>query len=177
MTYEDYVAYMKEHGFFDKMQGRILNPEMCPKIIESLTKLDAKNILEIGRFKGHSLGLFRFICPDAKVVSIDTVNHKEATAIAEHFGGCELVNGTSDKLKKRTDKFDFILIDGDHSYKWAKRDWDNVQNVLGSPCIVVFDDLDHGYGCGKAFYELEGYDTEIIKTSKGYDGNGYVYIK
>ena len=177
MNYQNYIDYLKTNNLYEKVQGRTLNSTMCPNIVNVLLKHNPKNILEIGRFKGHTLGLFRFICPDSIVTSVDIVTYKESVTISDHFDNCKLIKGTSNEVVKLDTKFDFVLIDGDHSYKGAKNDWLNIQKNLSPNAVVVFDDLGHGQGCGKAFYELKGYDKEIFKLKDGGDALGVVYLK
>ncbi|HXD31062.1 MAG TPA: class I SAM-dependent methyltransferase [Pyrinomonadaceae bacterium] len=50
---------------------------------------------------------------------------------------------------------EFVLIDGDHSYAGAERDWSAVKPKLSSRCVVLFDNMSHGAGCGRFFSTLE----------------------
>lgn len=47
---------------------------------------------------------------------------------------------------------DLIFIDGGHSYKTTKADWNNIQPLMGKNTIVFFDDYmpNKGYGIGPA---------------------------
>lgn len=131
-----------------------------------------ESILEIGRHMGHSLGLFKYLWPDSRIVSIDIVPRKEALAVIDLFDArdsIELIDGDVSKLDS-SEIFDLVLIDGDHTHSGARADWEGIQQNISKGSIVVFDDLDHPLGCGKAFYEIEGYKTEQTETM------GVVYI-
>ena len=46
---------------------------------------------------------------------------------------------TLKKFKPRK-KIDFIFVDGGHSVKTIKKDWQNVKNLINKKSIVIFDD-------------------------------------
>jgi predicted O-methyltransferase YrrM len=108
-----------------------------------------KTILEIGRNRGHSFGLFGFLVPDAHIVSVDPKRFPEADQVAAKLCGdkdkYEFVDGTinSVDLEKHEDGFDFVLIDGDHRYRGVKHDWDMVSKhfTKSTGTTVVFDNL------------------------------------
>lgn len=167
--YENYLKLLKNNN---QPKGR-----HCWRVAEWLCshKGDFKSILEIGRDKGHSLGLFKHLWPESKIISIDIVEHKEVFGILDLFkahDSVKLINGGISNL--RTEKiFDLVLIDGDHSYSGAKKDWEGIQQNIKEGSIVIFDDLDHPGGCGRAFFEVVSkgsYRTEQIEAM------GIVYI-
>ena len=159
MIYDDYMEYMKS---LNLDPGRSINPKICRQLVPLLIKYNPKMILEIGRDKGNSMGMFRYFLPESYVVSIDIVRCGEAVFVSEMFGSCKLIDGCSDILKDMDEKFDLILIDGDHTYEGCKKDWINIQNSMSDDCVVLFDNLSHGKGCGQAFYEIT--DDKYNKT-------------
>jgi predicted O-methyltransferase YrrM len=166
--YEDYLRLLADNN---QPKGR-----SCWRVAEWLCSHEGnfRSILEIGRHKGHSLGLFKYLWPNSKIVSIDIEEHKEVFGILDLFdahNSVDLINGNISSLS--TDEiFDFVLIDGDHYYHSAKKDWEGIQKNISKGSIVLFDDLDHPCGCGKAFREIEhSYTTETIN-----DVGGLVYI-
>jgi len=174
---------MEFHDLWKIINHRIMNPQVC-RIIVSLfeEKNRFNNILEIGRSKGHSYGLFKFLAPHSCVVSIDPIYHKEVDKVVELFKDKNymFITGTSYEVARLRFKFDLVLIDGDHSYEWCLKDWNNIQNHLAENAIVLFDDLDHPKGCGKVFYEIKNHKKEAFMIKdQGSDnvseGFGIVY--
>ena len=47
---------------------------------------------------------------------------------------------TTLKRFKTKKKIDFIFVDGGHSVKTIKKDWQNVKNLINKKSIVIFDD-------------------------------------
>ena len=52
-------------------------------------------------------------------------------------------------LKKK--KIDFIFIDGGHSIKTIRHDWNNVKRLLKKRSIVIFDDYYHDINISKKY--------------------------
>jgi hypothetical protein len=50
---------------------------------------------------------------------------------------------------------EFVLIDGDHTYVGAERDWEAVQPHLAERSVVFFDNMGHSGGCGRFFATLD----------------------
>lgn len=67
-----------------------------------------------------------------------------------------------DDLVKDSKKFDFIFIDGGHSWETIKGDWDRAQSLIHSQSIVLFDDYYPknlmGVGCQQV---IDGLDKDI----------------
>lgn len=114
---------------------------------------NVSNILEIGRNNGYSFGFFRFCFPKARVVSVDIVERPTAIKVSKLFdNNFQFINGASDKLKGVQDIFDVVFIDGEHTFKGCKKDWENIQSHINQNSIVVFDDLDYrDWGVEKFF--------------------------
>jgi predicted O-methyltransferase YrrM len=49
---------------------------------------------------------------------------------------------------------EFALIDGDHTYAGAKRDWQAIEPLLNVRSAVFLDNMEHADGCGRFFSEL-----------------------
>ncbi|MHA1756047.1 MAG: class I SAM-dependent methyltransferase [Promethearchaeota archaeon] len=67
-------------------------------------------------------------------------------------------------------KFDFIFIDGGHSINTIRNDWLNVQKLMTSHTMVIFDDYYHiredpnftkSFGCNLIIDELDKKKYEI----------------
>jgi predicted O-methyltransferase YrrM len=178
-TYETFKEFLKTSGITESVMSRELGPNPSNWICDHLQDHELVNILEIGRSKGHSLALFKYLWPNSKVVSVDVIYHKEVGRVLDYFsasGSIDIVNG--DITRFNGDQiFDLVLIDGDHSYQGAKLDWDSIQKNIAPGSIVLFDDLGHGGGCGKVFYDIKNdYKTEVIKNQQGIECHGVVYI-
>lgn len=176
---DKYNGFLKSKGFsFDKNSNDVLYRSTNPITLDSIAEIDSqsvKNILEIGRSNGYSYGFFRFCFPNARVVSIDIVRTETSIKVSKIFSNnFEFIDGTSDLVKTMDTKFDIVFIDGEHTYEWAKRDWDNVQGHLADKAIVIFDDLDWGdHGVLRFFESLnKSKETKYINNSPSY---GIVY--
>ena len=156
--YEEYLEFLLKHEISPKVLDKALHKDICNQLVPILVKNNPKNILEIGTFKGFSMGLFRYFIADSNVVSIDIVRYKEAAIIASLFNKCELIEGQSTEILRRNirTKFDLVLIDGCHTYSGCKSDWLNIKNNMANRCMILFDDLGHKRGCGKVFHQIEG---------------------
>jgi len=75
--------------------------------------------------------------------------------------GINVFNKTSDyliELAKQEILFDFIFIDGDHSYNGAKKDFENALKVLAPNGVIAFHDSnvhEEGMGVWKLMDELK----------------------
>jgi hypothetical protein len=127
-TYGEEKAYMNK----DRAElGVYQTPVQFASLLEEIATQPIKSYAEIGIFRG---GTFLFMStllklknPKVKLLAIDptskqadTFIHPDALPYIEkyhHFG-------TSDDFKGK--KFDLVFIDGDHSYDWLKRDYENM---------------------------------------------------
>lgn len=142
--------------FLEKMQGRSIKDEISQWIIDRINKkVRGMHILETGRFKGYSLSLFnRFAC-DSTIVSVDPKMFPEAQTLINDFDDTNdivIINGTSQNELPDL-SWDIVLIDGDHSEKWARLDWNNIPNRESSD-VVIFDDTNHKGGCGNVYFDI-----------------------
>jgi hypothetical protein len=160
-TFNEYLGFLKQHHLGDVLRKE-LKPDACELIAELSAEHQFTNILEIGRSRGFSFGLFRYLNPAAFVVSIDIVHRPEADRVAEQFDDNYLfIVGTSKAVRHLGLQFDLVLIDGDHSYAGAKQDWENVQSSLAPSSIVLFDNVYHPAHCGRVFEEITGFEKKF----------------
>lgn len=116
-----------------------------------------KSGLEFGRATGYTAVLFTLLYPEATIDSIDSKDHPWQTTFFELMGVKDRINvitGISWESIPKDKKYDYVLIDGDHTYAGAKKDWQSIQNNLLPGAIVLFDDLTHKKGCGKVYEEI-----------------------
>tara|TARA_R110000824_G_scaffold132206_2_gene294540 strand:- start:216 stop:740 length:525 start_codon:yes stop_codon:yes gene_type:complete len=174
MNYPNFLEYLKEHDL------ECVLSRACHKSAPWFFSCEKQfnKILEIGRCKGHSLAIFKLLWPDSYLLSIDTILHPEVAKVLDHFKGkgiTKLLHGNVRKLNETT-IFNLVFIDGDHTQAGALKDWNGIQKNIKKGSIVVFDDLDHGYGCGKVFYNLQSeYKSEIVKAN-GVEVAGVLFI-
>lgn len=116
-----------------------------------LNQLAPKNVLEVGFNFGYSASLILDAAPGAKLTSIDLAEHdytKPSADILRTIYGERLKNVWGDSrevmaalaFSKRT--FDFVVIDGGHSYDIASSDITLGLEMLDTGGIMVVDDTD-----------------------------------
>lgn len=144
-----------------------------PKELEAmLSFVDGKSsLLEIGSNYGGTLWrMAKVLAPKSKVVSVDLPSDTHAIVrpvvslkancqkIANLGHDVELILGDSHRKEiiervRQWAPYDFIFIDGDHSYEGVKRDWLDY-GPMGK--IVGFHDTNGGEaGCVKFWNELK----------------------
>ena len=117
-----------------------------------------KRILEIGTRTGISLcqllsayidtsiierivscDLFNdgFICPELVKYNLSYMGIPQETIDKIDFK----VGDSKVTVPQLQEQFDWILVDGDHSFEGAKIDLDNVKNLCAPNGIIVFDDI------------------------------------
>ena len=137
-----------------------IRPSQIPSEIKELLKevkaISPSTILEIGTYKGGTLYLFtRFLNPQ-RIITIDLPDayppekikffrlfgpDKELYFLRSNSHSIETVNRVSYILK--SDKIDFLFIDGDHSYKGVKLDFEMYRKFVRKGGIIAFHDIAH----------------------------------
>jgi predicted O-methyltransferase YrrM len=129
-------------------------------LIEELLRQGSKRVLEIGTARGGTLFLFlRSLPTDARIVSVDLPGgafgggypHWKAAlfhALSRAGQTLRLLRGDSHTETTRDEissalggSADFILIDGDHSYEGAKRDFELYRSLLAPRGFLAFHDI------------------------------------
>ena len=174
------------------------------KLLEVLKDLNPKTILEIGTAGGGSLFLFTSISdPKATIISVDLpggsfgggyakwkipiyqsfAKKKQkihlVRANSHHPKTLELVKNILDERM-----IDFLFIDGDHSYKGVKRDFEMYSRLVRKGGIIAFHDiikLPLWTMCevSRLWSEIrENYEfLEIIEDiNQGWAGIGLIYL-
>ena len=144
-------------------------------IYSLIKKYNMRSFLEIGFGRGYgTMCAARAIHENGggKVVSIDPYfdeNHiKKLLTIypKEWFKLIDLRGGFSkDVLPGIKEKFDFIYIDGDHTYDAVKFDWENTKDKFNK--FLLFDDYhmtsqQSNIQCADVINKIEGYNKELI---------------
>jgi predicted O-methyltransferase YrrM len=126
------------------LRKRAIVPDRGKLLVEEVHERQPKHILEIGRYMGYSLGMMLSVSPQSRITSID-VALQPTPVLAKIVNAFSiettttLIHGDSDTTPEA--RYDFVLIDGDHTYSAAKKDWDNVKHKLQTNAAVMFDDV------------------------------------
>lgn len=170
--YTDYVDLLHEQGMLKQTFTGALKIWTCCGLAHLFDLLKPETILEIGRCDGHSLGLFRFLAPDALIISVDPAPRPHAKTVIDFMDNRASELGGRPRTifidKKSDDAFsaeevsmhgpyDFALIDGDHSYEGALRDWGNTKPLMTKNGVVAFDNTE--MVCGKVFDQIDDFET------------------
>ena len=138
--------YLKKYDI-TKFEGSIHNQEAQQKRLKSLTKGKKKG-LEIGFNAGDSADLF-LNNGVIKLTSLDIGEHDYYKVGKKYINKKypkrhKLIIGDSAKtLDKLKGKYDFIFIDGDHSYKGAMADYEKSRRLSNDKTLIIFDDNVH----------------------------------
>ena len=129
-----------------------------------MSKHDFHSGLEIGRAAGWSAMMFTFFNPTAQLDTIDIVDEPRCQHMFEILGVADRIRIiVGDSKVERTyascGKYDYILIDGDHQYESALSDWQFCRKLALPGAKVLFDNLDHPAGCGRAWAEITEFPT------------------
>ena len=128
--YEPYLVY----GF-----GCWQVPEELASLILFLKDKNIQSFLNIGTFNGLTFNLvskyIKLFNKNAQCISIDPINHDP---VQEH--GLIYESKTSDAFARKP--FDFVFIDGDHTYKCVAQDFINVGRYAK---FCVFHDIKDKY--------------------------------
>ena len=112
----------------------------------SVAKFAKKGILELGRFNGGSTILFSLANPEVKKYSIDIEpqDDDKLLKILENLDcnkNLTLIIGDSQKTKyDNINSYDFLFIDGDHSYEGCLNDLNNWWQKLNINGSVILHD-------------------------------------
>ncbi|MGI6460290.1 MAG: class I SAM-dependent methyltransferase [Candidatus Hydrogenedentales bacterium] len=144
-------------------------------LLKILQERQPKRILEIGTANGGTLFLLcRVLAPDGAILSVDLPGgcfgggyapwrqwiYKTFTTPDQKM---DLLRADSHLPETRErveewlngDKFDFILIDGDHTYSGAKTDFEHYRGFLQEHGIVAFHDIvPHKWDAGVEVFRL-----------------------
>lgn len=142
-------------------QGAIQKQEELCTLIKILQKRKLKTVVEIGTAKGGTFYAWCMLAQaDAQLISIDLplggLGAKDKPGDIERFeshgrGEQKLfflrensqLTATRKKLSEilNGQKIDFLFIDGDHSYKGVKKDWELYSTLVKRDGIIAFHDI------------------------------------
>lgn len=169
------------------------------KLIKLLKKRKIKNLLEIGTADGGTLFLFSKIVEDnGKIITIDLPNGYPRwreilyKSFSEKNKKIFIIKSDSHDIKTyesvkkilNGEKLDFVFIDGDHSYKSVKKDFETYVKLVKKGGLVAFHDIvkDERNYSGEVYKFWEKIkkrykNFEIVKNKNqnGY-GIGVIYV-
>lgn len=142
-----------------------------------IRQFNLTSMLEIGFGRGYSTlcaaRAFHDSGVQGKIVTIDpNVDENFLNALTkvfpkEWFKYIDIVKGSSAQaLPQIHEKFDFVYVDGDHSYEGTKFDWENTKEKYEK--FLLFDDYhlpskdDPGIRCSKLIDEIDDPNKELI---------------
>jgi len=130
--------YGEERIFMNQDEGICQNPWELANFIWWLKTMNCKNMLEIGSGHGWTSTFIHHVMKkfnkDFKTKSID-INPKSYLPVSQ-ISGVEFANCTSNEIKE---SFEAVFIDANHSYEWAKSDYE----AIGKKAKVCgFHDID-----------------------------------
>lgn len=142
-------------------------------IAEAVRRTKPENGVEVGFCYGYSALAFLENSP-GKLISIDMRNYPDThkrIKDAGHGDRLELVMGdSSEKLRElRGQEFDWIYIDGDHTYEGAKKDILAALPLLSDRGVIVMDD----YFAGDDEFGVYGV---IQAVDEIFDGKDWVRV-
>lgn len=121
-------------------------PEEYKHLLSLLNARGTKRYaLEIGsNYGGTTAGFCRLF---DTVITIDIKHHENFDRLKEKYPTYQYIisdsksNDTVEYIKSLGIKFDFIFIDGDHSYEGAKNDYDKYKQFLSQDGYIGFHDI------------------------------------
>jgi predicted O-methyltransferase YrrM len=178
--------------------------EEITELMKVLAKRKPRFLLEIGTARGGTLFLFtRVSSSDALIISVDlpgglfgggypewrklfyesfAIHKQKMHLIRADSHALSTLNMVENILEGR--KLDFLFIDGDHTYKGVKTDFEIYSKLVGKGGIIAFHDVcphPPQTGCEVNLFWREIKDKyeyiEIVRDWKqGWAGIGVLYV-
>lgn len=152
------------------------------RLRELVRQVKPRRVLEIGSLFGGTLWYWMQDAPGSEIVSVDIgvqsfdYRHEEVEnarrflwPVWERATGCKLTQLRTDSTAPATiaevakhGPFDFVFIDGGHSYDIAKSDWANYWPMLRAGGLLAMHDIAYpdnnpvSYAVGAVWREVRG---------------------
>jgi cephalosporin hydroxylase len=137
--------------------------------------------LEIGAFAGGSASLISTHPKVKKVISIDLGNpinksipiknvskFKHNKCVYEYIQGDSTNQETINTLKNIISEVDILFIDGNHSYNWVIKDFNNYKDFVKNGGYIIFDDYQDNIHSPDVKIAVNNYNTiDVSDLTKG----------
>ncbi len=146
-------------------------PDVC-QFIGSLIKMNGyKNVLEIGVFEGEtSVKMIEALPIGGKYTGID-INDYRKLDFNKAGKGWNFILGESIKVLANMpeDHFDFIFVDGDHSWENILPEFKEIERVIKPGGVIAYHDSIHLPDVKKLieYAHHYKYNTVTLNTSEG----------
>lgn len=155
------------------------------ELLRIMQQKEIKKVLEIGCYEGGSAA--GFLAIGCRVVSIDITRTKRVDSLIKNPGLSTFRFIDRAHIAQNIDafyaKYDLLFIDGDHSYKNCKKDYEEFSSEVKPGGMIVFHDicsseLHRRQGCqvDKFWIEIRGEDYDEIVTNGEWGGIGIKYL-
>ena len=143
-------------------------------------QLQPSFVVELGSWQGTAACHFALGNPQSKVITIDIhredkVAQQRCYEAANHIPNLTYINKWTwdalEDVKALNLPISILFIDAWHDYEYAMREWELYSQLLGSPALVICDDITTAYnfeGMLRFWDELPG---EKCLFDKGLHGN------
>lgn len=101
------------------------------------------NVLEIGFFMGQTFGIIYEACPTTTHLTSVDINYKHKGTFDKLFpdqNRMTFVHQDSKDISFDPNSFDFVMVDGDHSYEYASNDIEKAFQCIQQNGILAVDD-------------------------------------
>jgi hypothetical protein len=120
-------------------------PEQLAKCLVCLSTFEIRTVLEVGTYSGWTISFITaYLLRFNKMLTAVTVDVRDRFAAYEHVKErlpLRFIEGDVSAVE-HVSPFDLVIIDGDHSYEAARRDYDTVGK---SAAICMFHDVNDKY--------------------------------
>jgi predicted O-methyltransferase YrrM len=145
--------------------------QVC-EFIASLVKLNnSKNVLEIGVFEGETTKeILKSLSKDSKYTGIDIKDYRseelKSFMTEDQFN---LIDSIKFLKSKNRETFDFVFVDGEHSWAYLMQEFRAIENVITQNAIIVYYNTLHLEGPRKLIQYASHYKYKAVtlNTSEG----------
>ena len=146
-------------------------PDVC-EFIGSLIKMHgAKTVLEIGVFEGEtSVKMIEALPQGGYYAGIDINDHRKHKLERSGVAG-DFILGESIKAIKGmpSEHFDFIFVDGDHSWANILPEFKEIERVIAKGGVIAYHDTLHIHDVSELmrYVKQDNYNVVTLNTSEG----------